>query len=239
MIICISGGVGSGKSITAVHHAVEESKNNLVLTNFTLKKIKNYYRLKRTDVIDTQTNTEQVGDKIKTTQETVVNWDFWNDSKHQGSDVFLDEVHNLINSRNGMSKQNRVLNEWVSQIRKVWGTSGDVSIIDKIQKFDNNLFNKYWVEFLARSNNLYYITQRPRKADVNWRELTHVHIRCSKQIIDGKVIIFNHIWFGDDNLDPFEAEEMGVLPKVHVFVANKYFDKYESYEIIRGQGEYL
>lgn len=167
----------------------------------------------------------------------VVNWDFWEANKN--SDVFLDEVHNLVSSRNSMSKNNRVFSEWISQIRKVWGSSGDINLLETIRRLDNKIFNKIWVEALSRSRNLYFITQTGRKTDINFRELTHVLIQCKKIIIDNKVVIINFIWFTDDNGDAFDAQMSGQKPKIHMFVANDYFKYYDSYEIIRGQGEYL
>lgn len=235
MIICISGGVGSGKSATAVKHALEESKSSMVLTNFMIKGIKNYYRLKKVDVI--QIDTTLLDGCRKLVEKKSVNWDFW--EAHRNSDVFLDEVHNLVSSRNSMSKTNQIFSEWLSQIRKIWGSSGDQNLLDVLRRLDNKIFTKVWPIALARSRNLYYITQKERKADINFRELTHVHVRCKKKIINGHVIIFNLIWFGTDTYDAFEMEEMGVKPKIHVFCADEVFKHYDSYEIIRGQGDYL
>lgn len=235
MIICICGGVGTGKSITAIHYLFSACKADGILTNFNVKNNKNVYRLKREDVIQEQSTIPE-GCKKPVTKKSV-NWDFW--AEHRNCDVFLDEVHNLISSRNSMSTSNRVFSEWVSQIRKVWSQSGDTNLIETIKRLDNTIFNKIWTEALSRSRNLYYISQTERKTDINFRELTQVLIRCRKIIIDNKTIIINYIWFAGDYGDAFEAELLGIKPKIHVFLADKYFSKYDSYEIIRSQGEYL
>jgi len=233
MIIVISGGIGSGKSLTAVKHAVEESKHNKVLTNFTLKNIKNYYRLKKDDVLLTTT------DGKKTT--TQVNWEFWENTRNV--DIFLDELHNLINSRRAMSKENIAYSEWIAQIRKIWGEQGDQNHLDTLKKMNNNLFHKVVDRFIAKSNNIYLITQKVRKIDINFRELCHVYIQCHKQIIkrNGKkyVLIFNNYWFGDDNCDAIEYAQMGVKPKKTFFMGNDYFNNYDSYELVSRGGEYL
>ena len=51
IIVTMSGGVGSGKTISAVRQAIVEAEKNPVLTNFKIFKLKNYYRLKKGDVL--------------------------------------------------------------------------------------------------------------------------------------------------------------------------------------------
>ena len=109
MIITMSGGVGAGKTISAIRQAFVEAKKNQVITNFKIIGLKNYYRLKKGDIL------KDVSDNPKKT-EYEVNWDFW--ENHKNCDIFLDEVHNLINSRNSMSKENKKYSEWIAQIRK-------------------------------------------------------------------------------------------------------------------------
>lgn len=225
MIITMSGGVGSGKTISAVRQAIIEAEDNLVITNFKIKKLKNYYRLKKGDILK-----DVSGHPRK--KEFVVNWEFW--EKHKNCDIFLDEVHNLINSRNSMSLENRKYSEWIAQIRKVWGASGDQNYLDAMRKMNNNTFNKYHQKIYSRSNNIFFITQKPRKIDVNIKDLVHVHIQCSKKVINGKTFIFQSHFLGDDNLSGVEMMEMGVKPKISFFYANPYFKRYDSYEIVKG-----
>ncbi len=243
MIIVISGGVGSGKTLTAVRHAVEESKSSQVLTNFTLKKIKNYYRLKKDDVIMEVVDEKKSTDRV-TKYEKVVNWEFWEEQQGKGGcDIFLDELHNLISSRQAMKKENILYSEWISQIRKIWGSQGDQNYLTTLSKMNNNVFHKFVDKFISKSNNIYLITQRVRKIDVNFRELCHVYIQCQKQDVrvSGRkyVLIHNNYWFGDDNMSAIEYAEMGVKPKRTFFIGNKYFSYYDSYELISRGGEYL
>lgn len=106
MIICILGGVGSGKSLTLVKK-VAESKN-YPITNFKLKHI-DYHRLKYSDIVKGK------GKDIS------VNWDFWNSMKklHDGFSIYLDEIPTFYNARAAMSKRNQVFSRWLSQIRKI------------------------------------------------------------------------------------------------------------------------
>lgn len=231
MIITIAGGIGSGKSLTAVRHAVEESKNNKVFTNFKLKGIK-YHRLKREDIIS-----EIVDDKNPKKTKEVVNYDFWNENRN--CDIFLDEVHNLVNSRNSMSKQNRLFGEWISQIRKVWGASGDQTYLERLKRFKQNIFQRYVDEIIGKSNNIYLITQKYRKLDVNFRELAHVHIQCKKTIINKEVYIINEYYFGDDQYSAIEYAELGQKPKRTIFAGRPYYKYYDSYELLSTGGEYI
>ena len=227
MICTLSGGVGTGKTITSVKLAIESAKKNTVLTNFSIKKLKNYIRLKKGDIL-----IEKFNDKGKLDGYDI-NWDFW--EAHKNGDVFLDEVHNLINSRSSMSTVNKKYSEWIAQIRKIWGQSGDQNYLNTLSRMSNELFHRYHQQVYARSNNIFLITQKPRKIDVNFKELCHVHIQCSKQVIGDKVLIFQDHYLGNDQLSGIEMMEMGLKPKRTYFVANPYFNRYDSYEIVRGE----
>lgn len=223
----MSGGVGSGKTISAVRQACIESQNNPVLTNFYIKGIKNYYRLKKGDIL--------IDKSEKNKKILEVNWDFW--ENHKKSDIFLDEVHNLLNSRNSMSIENKKYSEWIAQIRKIWGSSGDQNYLDQLRFINNNIFNAIHQKIYSKSNNIYLITQKPRKLDVNFKELCHIHIQCHKQKINNKTVIFQDHYLGNDQMSGIEMMEIGSKPKKSMFLANPYFNRYDSYEVIRG--EYL
>jgi len=240
MIIIIAGGVGSGKTLTAVKHCYAESKTNKIYTNFKLTKIKNYHRLKWEDILTTEkTKVGQLKNGTPKHKETKkVNWEFW--SKNKNADIFLDEVHNIVNSRKAMSNKNILFSEWISQIRKIWGQSGDVAIYDQLQKLPNNVFNKVIDKALSRSNNIYLITQKIRKIDVNFKELCHAVCMCKKvKLDDNHLIIINEWYFGNDMHDAVEMMELGKKPKKCFFLGNKYFGHYDSYEIIGMETEYL
>ena len=166
-----------------------------------------------------------------------INWEFW--EKNRNCDVFLDELHNLISSRRAMSKINQAFSEWISQIRKIWGSTGDQNQIDLLKRMNNKTFGKYVDRIMAKSNNIYLITQRVRKIDINFRELCHVYVQCQKIKIKNHIYIINNYWFGDDNMSAIEAFEMGIKPKKTYFYGNDYFKYYDSYELISTGGEYL
>lgn len=109
MIICLLGGIGSGKTLSAVKFIADNRQ--FALTNFKLKNIKDYHRIKVSDII--------IKDEEK--KKLVVNWDYWEKiRKSQTSfSIYLDEIHNIIHSRRSMSRINILMSKWVSQIRKI------------------------------------------------------------------------------------------------------------------------
>lgn len=221
MIIIISGGIGSGKSLTAVRYAVMKSAKNEILTNFTLKKVP-YVQLSYNDIIKVETEGKK--------QVKKVNWDFW--QNHKNSDVILDEAHEFINSRSSMSSENKMMTAWFSQARKIFGNKGDQNHINAMQRLSQSYFNKYFDKFMTLPNNMIFVTQKPRKIDVNLRELSHVFIVCQKKMINNIMFIILNCYFGNDVYDAVEAQELGQRPKRFIFAAKPFFKYYDSYELI-------
>ena len=106
MIELILGGVGSGKTLTAIK--VIKTSSYPCFTNFATKKL-SAHRLKIEDII------------IK----NAVNWEFWKKQLKEKKNfhIILDELHNIMHSRRSMSKFNILMSTWVAQIRKICGSS--------------------------------------------------------------------------------------------------------------------
>ncbi len=198
MIICYIGGIGSGKTLSIVKEIVD--RKNYPITNFDLKKIK-FHRLSFDDLITTDEILEEGQKKPKIIKK--VNWAFWEGirKKHKYFSVYLDEAHNIINARASMSKSNILLSKWVSQIRKVLSD-------DPV-------------------NHLYIITQKPRKIDINFRDLTQIVINCSCiEFKKGKIYIVQ------DFYDGFDAYYEGRKKARTWFKANPYFKYYDTKEMV-------
>ncbi len=168
MIILLLGGIGSGKTISAVKEIIT-NKDHFAVTNFELNLPKEkYYRLKLSDIL----NEKETLDKKK--KYLTINWDFWESvrKKHKHFSIYLDEVHNIIHSRTSMSKRNVLMSKWISQIRKILS--------------DN------------RYNHIYLISQTIRKIDVDFRELAQIIIRCRKIKKNKKVYIVRDYFNGID-----------------------------------------
>jgi len=159
MIIIIVGGIGSGKSLTMVKELVSNSKETHAFTNFSTKKIKNVERI-RMDMI---LNYEM--DKKGQQRPVSINYDYWKTLRKENKrfSIYLDEVHNILNSRASMSKNNQLITTWLAQIRKVFGDS--------------------------EKDHLYLITQKIMRIDVALRDLAHIIIECNKFIKNKKVYI--------------------------------------------------
>lgn len=125
MIIVYTGGIGSGKTISAVKSIVKQ--NRFCYTNFALKNFKNYHRLEFKDLIN-------YDDKGKA---QTVNWEFWNNARkeHKDFSIYLDEIHNIISSRRSTSKLNVLASHWVSQIRKILSDSPNNHLVLITQRF--------------------------------------------------------------------------------------------------------
>ncbi len=69
------------------------------------------------------------------------NADYWIESreKHQGFNVILDEAHTLMNSRSFMSKQNKIMGDFLALIRKVCSTPTSDSTLTLISQLDSRL----------------------------------------------------------------------------------------------------
>jgi len=234
MIGIISGGIGSGKSLSAVRLIVKGKRKSL--TNFKLKKIKSYHRLKWDDMII------KVEDEVKSTSRTTkykeeINWGFW--KKQNNCSIYLDEMHNITDSRNSMSKKNQLITQWLSQVRKIFGQSGDQNYLNILECMSNDCFGQFFDEVLDASSNIIAITQRVGKIDSRFREMSHFYIQCQKLKLGGEIYILQNVWFGDDNVSAVDKMMMGGRPKKFGFWARPYYDFYDSYELISTGGEYL
>lgn len=148
----------------------------------------------------------------------VVNWDFWENlkKKSKGFDIVLDEVHNVLHSRRSMSQWNTLASMWLTQIRKILGSS--------------------------ELHHLYLISQRPEAVDITARELAGEIIDCQKEEIGNNVYILKTIYMGRYCLDKYFQSLNGVKSYDYrsYFRANEFFNYYDSYEIVRfGDEVYL
>lgn len=161
MLIIIVGQKGSGKTLRTVRDIIENSRNRTIYTNFKLSKIGEKKIFKKSGKLVRLKMEHLI---LKTEKNVQVNWEFWEEARKTNKiSIFLDEFHNVLSSRNAMTKQNKAISDWLSQIRKVLTDSP--------------------------TNHLYIITQRMRRVDVNVRELADLIIECKKIKYGTKVYI--------------------------------------------------
>lgn len=198
MLIIILGQKGHGKTLTVVREIMNKCKGRDIYTNFSLKSnaishIKKqggkFHRLKMTDLILPKTKEAKAA----------INWAFWKEAKEKKKvSIFLDEFHNVMNSRSGMSLQNKLMSNWLSQIRRILNDDP--------------------------TNHLYLVSQRLRRIDINSRELADVIIECKKRTHKKKTLIFKYYYASLEDYDTYHHTKQQVYIADHFF---KFYDTSE------------
>lgn len=171
----------------------------------------------------------------KTKTELKINWDFWNKAlkKYGHYHLFLDEIHNIVHSRQSMTKWNVMMSIWISQIRKILGDS--------------------------EKTHIFLVSQRLKRIDTAFRDLLHKIIYCqkyqTKQLMrtavydnQGKLIykmlpvtwVIQYHFLGENCNERYEQFRAGYKTYKYRtgFIANPYFQFYDSYQIF-GETAYL
>lgn len=205
-IIVICGGIGSGKTLLAVKQLITRDRKAYV--NFEVNHSK-AQRLKWTDLFTGEG------------KERKINWEFWKASQLTGFDLYLDELTNLVPARRSMSSQNVMLMQWLSQIRKILGSTHE--------------------------NNLYLITQRPDSIDIHFRYMAQWWWQPHKQVfpvrewtnvidtktkrLTAKELPLMRVWH-----EAYRTQDdmlYGVNKVVyHPFIANRYYQYYDTHAIV-------
>ena len=229
MIIIILGGVGSGKSVTSTKFMVSNKSHSYC--NYNVKS-KNVTRLKKEFIINKEV--KQVLRSGREVYEYKINWDFWNKAKakHKKFNIVLDEVHNLIHSRQSTTKWNTLMSMWISQIRKILGDSEKTHVV--------------------------LLSQKLGRIDIAFRDLAHKIILCQKyettKFIKTKVLsngriqtiklpviyIIQYHFIGQNCIQKLELFNLGNKTYDYrtMYFANPFFRYYDSYELF-GETDYL
>jgi len=153
MIRIMLGKMGSGKTASMVREIVNNDDKKTTYSNIIMKKKTDHViTISRDMIIQKELqHTTKTGKEIYALK---LNDAYWKDlsKKKIGINVVLDEAHTLLNSRRAMSKENEILNDFMSLLRRILGDSGD------------------------GYGELILISQLGRRLDINARELcTSVH----------------------------------------------------------------
>ena len=113
MIIIIVGGIGSGKSLTMIKELVSNSENAEAYVNFRTKKIKGVHRMKMEYILN------YAEDKKGNRKPVSINYDYWKQLRKDKKkfSMYIDEIHNILNSRRSMSSVNTLLTTFFAQIQ--------------------------------------------------------------------------------------------------------------------------
>ena len=244
MIKLIIGGIGSGKSVTAVKEITD--RNNPVFTNFNLRN-PNVIRLKTEHIISE--TPDESGKNIK----KKVNWMFWNEyvSDNGPFDIVIDEAHNVMHSRRAMSSWNILFTTWLSQIRKILGSNEKnhlYLVTQRLKGIDlagRDLCHEiiYVNKFFITNDGMMIKSDSPESIP-NLRTMK-TKIRTEHGYIEKEipqVYIMKHHFLGEYSVDKFEAflDNGRCYDYRTLFLANPYFKYYNSYELISfGETAYI
>jgi len=140
MIVTIVGDVGAGKSYTAVKYAVEHhAKGYYIYANFNMIGLKRFKKVSLSDILDNPLDHEHPESAI-----------FWTKYFKHPSIFIIDEAVGWLDSRASMSKNNRCVTRFVSQIRKIFGANEDgwliiVSQLSRMLDVRTRLLTHYWI----------------------------------------------------------------------------------------------
>lgn len=225
MIFAIIGGVGSGKSVSAIKKIM--SYKNKCFINFN-SQAPNSFRLKKEHIVLEEDNGKK--------KEYRINWEFWNKArdKHGNFHLFLDEVHNLFHSRMSGSKWNIMGTMWIAQIRKVLGDSEKTHIFlisQRLSRIDvafRDLLHGIIFCQKIKDESKQYLTKIWEKGKLKSKTLPAIYV-------------LQYYFIGDTCVEDFQNFMFNNTKSYHhrsYFLANPYFQFYNSYERL-GESAYL
>ena len=227
-IIIYLGNIGSGKTAYAVREMFKRPYRTYY-SNIVTRKIKNSILLKPEMIFS-----KRPDPKNPKHTEQILNIDFWKSCKKPISVIF-DEAHNILNSRKGMNRQNILIGEFLSLLRRVLGgdTASDLILISQLSRR---------LDIIARemSTKVYFFVSHfkkvCKKCGYIWREnsempeqasecpfCNHYDIKKFSHILEVKV--FSSV----DNFDLWKEE--GIKTYYRQFIVNdieNVFNKYDT-----------
>ena len=114
------GNIGSGKTASVVREMVINEADRQTFSNIITKKLKNNSVINKDMIVKKEIGVTPAG---KPVEELKVNKEFWQKQQKlfTGIDIILDEAHELLNSRRGMTKFNVLMTSWLALLRRVIG----------------------------------------------------------------------------------------------------------------------
>jgi hypothetical protein len=147
MIRIFLGNVGSGKTISIIRELVENKTNPYYLHTYSniITKKKGKYALPNNTSITRDMLIKKEVTKVKKdgTEEykTTFNKEFWTTQKgtHPAFNIVIDEAHTVMNARSAMSKQNKVMGDFLALIRKIANNPNSEATLTLISQIDSRI----------------------------------------------------------------------------------------------------
>jgi predicted Zn-ribbon and HTH transcriptional regulator len=249
MIRIFLGNVGSGKTISAIRELVDGINNPYALPTYSniVTKSKGKYGIPKNIMLTRDMLIKKT--LLKTSKEGVetfkskFNSEYWLQArdKHKGFNIVLDEAHTLMDARNSMSRQNKVMNDFLALIRKVCSNPKVDSTLTLISQLDSRLdINARKMCTEVRYHICLY-NKKCSKCGCYWVEHSELsdfrkHSKCpncgSYKIVKYKYRLLVHFF---DNMRDYENWKYcgSVKPKQTVKISNidKYFPFYDTFQL--------
>lgn len=138
MIRIFLGNIGSGKTISYVREMMMNLDKKKTYTNIRPTKKSSKIVTITADMIIKKEHVRDIKKRdgsIEPQYEISLNKDFWTKIK-EPINVGLDEVHNMMNARRFMSRQNDIMMNWMAMVRRVLengeGEGGELTLITQL-----------------------------------------------------------------------------------------------------------
>jgi len=137
MIKIYLGNVGSGKTLSAVRDMCINKNHRVMFSNIETKGVKNNIVIKGSMIIKKDViGYKKSGEPL---YKFSLNEQYWRDmvAKYGCIDIILDEIHTLLNSRRGMTKQAVIMTDFLSLLRRILGSKqnqGDLIMITQLER---------------------------------------------------------------------------------------------------------
>jgi hypothetical protein len=244
MIRIFCGGLGSGKSLSAIRVMKLRNQHTFVNQNIKLPKC---HRLQITDIVKETEIPIPEGSKKKTADKKLeVNWEYWAEQrekyKDEGFDIFFDEIGQFLGSRNSMSGFGKKAMQWVAQVRKILGASELHDVIMVNQKLDGiDVDLRDYALEVTHCTKHYVINGKAVPATnkvVRYADKIPTKVWSGGKLVTKmipKVIILQHVFEGEYAVNDyfhFRFQGKKTYSKKTFFVGNEYMQFYDSFEMI-------
>lgn len=237
MITVYTGNIGSGKTLSAVREMSLE-KRRKIYTNIKTKlkhcKLISPEMIIKKDMVKTIKKRDGSG-TLEPVYEYKLNKDYWQGIKEPIS-VVLDEIHSIMDSRRAMSKTNKILNDWLSLLRRVLGQSeagyGELVLITQLSRRLDVIARE--MAHQIRYHVCYY-KKRCRKCGCTWQENSEMPEpledcpRCvSWNIYKLSHVIYVYCFDSMEKFNFYRDTGTKTFYKCYYFPAEKYFKLYDT-----------
>jgi len=239
MISLYIGKLGSGKTLHCVRNMYNDQRVIETYSNIKTKGLKNNHLIDSSMIIKKEivdTKRKRDGTEVPV-YEFKLNKEFWYALGEKPLNVIIDEAQTILNSRRSLSKQNQIMNNFLSLLRRVVGNRegvyGNLILVSQLNRR---------VDVVARemSNSIIYhimhFNKNCKKCFFSWTENSEIpeQLYCCPKCDSPYLKKYNHLLevFHFETMDQFDIwESVGQRTYFkHYYIQNieKYFKMYNT-----------